>query len=151
MLDIEFALQITSSAARRNSLPPARRAADDQRRTSPDRRLDTCSVRAPESRFDSRSAAMALGTVKWFSDAKGFGFIEPEGGGDDVFAHFSAIQMDGFRTLKQSCRVSYDLVQGPKGNLAQNIVVVDTAGEPAIDADFAVQRVTALAEAAPGA
>lgn len=67
---------------------------------------------------------MALGTVKWFSDAKGFGFIEPEGGGDDVFAHFSAIQMDGYRTLKQSSKVSYELVQGPKGNLAQNIVVV---------------------------
>jgi CspA family cold shock protein len=64
---------------------------------------------------------MANGTVKWFNDAKGFGFIEPEGGGDDVFAHFSAVVMDGFRTLKQGSRVSYDLVQGPKGNLAQNI------------------------------
>lgn len=64
---------------------------------------------------------MALGTVKWFNDAKGFGFIEPEGGGEDVFAHFSAIQMDGFRTLKQGSKVSFDLVQGPKGMLAQNI------------------------------
>ncbi|GAB4565160.1 MAG: hypothetical protein Tsb007_35770 [Rhizobacter sp.] len=64
---------------------------------------------------------MAIGTVKWFNDAKGFGFIEPEGGGDDVFAHFSAIQMDGFRTLKQGGRVSYEVVQGPKGQLAQNI------------------------------
>lgn len=64
---------------------------------------------------------MAHGTVKWFNDAKGFGFIEPDGGGDDVFAHFSAIQMEGFRTLKQGSRVSYELVQGPKGNLAQNI------------------------------
>jgi cold shock protein len=64
---------------------------------------------------------MAVGTVKWFNDAKGFGFIEPEGGGADVFAHFSAVQMDGFRTLKQGSRVSYDLSQGPKGNLAQNI------------------------------
>ena len=64
---------------------------------------------------------MALGTVKWFNDAKGFGFIEPEGGGEDVFAHFSAIQMEGFRTLKQGGKVSYDLVQGPKGQLAQNI------------------------------
>jgi CspA family cold shock protein len=64
---------------------------------------------------------MALGTVKWFNDAKGFGFIEPEGGGADVFAHFSAVQMDGFRTLKQGGRVSYELVQGPKGDLAQNI------------------------------
>jgi CspA family cold shock protein len=64
---------------------------------------------------------MAYGRVKWFNDAKGFGFIEPEGGGGDVFAHFSAIQMDGFRTLKQGARVSYELVQGPKGEQAQNI------------------------------
>jgi len=70
---------------------------------------------------------MALGTVKWFNDAKGFGFIEPEGGGEDVFAHFSAIQMEGFRTLKQGGKVSYDLVQGPKGQLAQNICPVDGA------------------------
>jgi CspA family cold shock protein len=64
---------------------------------------------------------MPAGTVKWFNDAKGFGFIEPEGGGPDVFAHFSAVQMDGFRTLKQGSRVEFDLVQGPKGNLAHNI------------------------------
>lgn len=64
---------------------------------------------------------MLLGKVKWFNDAKGFGFIEPETGGDDVFAHFSAIQMEGFRTLKQGCQVQFDLVQGPKGQLAQNI------------------------------
>jgi CspA family cold shock protein len=70
---------------------------------------------------------MPAGTVKWFNDAKGFGFIEPEGGGDDVFAHFSAVQMEGFRTLKQGSRVTYDLVQGPKGNLAQNIQPVAAA------------------------
>ena len=64
---------------------------------------------------------MAFGRVKWFNDAKGFGFIEPEGGGGDVFAHFSAIEMEGFRTLKQGSKVSFELVQGPKGNLAQNI------------------------------
>jgi CspA family cold shock protein len=64
---------------------------------------------------------MATGIVKWFSDAKGFGFIEPEGGGNDVFAHFSAVQMDGFRTLRQGSRVTFDLVQGPKGDSAQNI------------------------------
>lgn len=68
---------------------------------------------------------MALGTVKWFNDAKGFGFIEPEAGGEDVFAHFSAIQMDGFRTLPQGGRVSFDLIQGPKGQLAQNIQALD--------------------------
>ncbi len=64
---------------------------------------------------------MFVGTVKWFNDAKGFGFIEPEQGGPDVFAHFSAIEMEGFRTLKQGSKVSFELVQGPKGNLAQNI------------------------------
>lgn len=64
---------------------------------------------------------MAVGVVKWFNDAKGFGFIQPEDGGDDVFAHFSAVQMEGFRTLKQGSRVSFEIVQGPKGNLAQNI------------------------------
>ena len=64
---------------------------------------------------------MLFGTVKWFNDAKGFGFIEPEEGGPDVFAHFSAIEMEGFRTLKQGSKVSFELVQGPKGNLAQTI------------------------------
>lgn len=69
---------------------------------------------------------MPIGTVKWFSDAKGFGFIEPEGGGEDIFAHFSAIQMDGFRSLKQGGKVRYDLVHGPKGQLAQNISPVQS-------------------------
>ena len=64
---------------------------------------------------------MAKGTVKWFNDAKGFGFIEPAEGGADVFAHFSAVQMEGFRTLKQGATVSYELAEGPKGHLAQNI------------------------------
>jgi CspA family cold shock protein len=77
---------------------------------------------------------MAFGRVKWFNDAKGFGFIEPEGGGADVFAHFSAIQMEGFRTLKQGGRVSYDVVQGPKGDQAQNI---QSADEMASDAKAA--------------
>ena len=74
---------------------------------------------------------MAAGTVKWFNDAKGFGFIEPEGGGHDVFAHFSAIQMEGFRTLKQGGRVRFDLVDGPKGQLAQNIQPVESASDDA--------------------
>jgi cold shock protein len=70
---------------------------------------------------------MPIGTVKWFNDAKGFGFIEPDGGGEDVFAHFSAIQMDGFRTLKQGSKVRFEVVQGPKGQLAQNIAALDAA------------------------
>lgn len=64
---------------------------------------------------------MATGTVKWFNDAKGFGFIEPDGGGADIFAHFSAIAMEGFKTLKQGSRVTFDVQDGPKGQLAQNI------------------------------
>ncbi|HEY1092133.1 MAG TPA: cold-shock protein [Burkholderiaceae bacterium] len=68
---------------------------------------------------------MQTGTVKWFNDAKGFGFIEPAEGGDDVFAHFSAIKMEGFKTLKQGGRVSFELVQGPKGQLAQNIMPME--------------------------
>ena len=79
------------------------------------------------------------GTVKWFNDAKGFGFIEPEGGGADVFAHFSAIQMDGFRTLKQGARVAFELMQGPKGNLAQNIRPVEVMDRPPVtDSDLAM-------------
>ena len=76
---------------------------------------------------------MALGTVKWFNDAKGFGFIQPEDGGADVFAHFSAIQMEGFRTLRQGGRVSFEAVQGPKGQLAQNICPFDS--QPAVQVD----------------
>ncbi len=75
---------------------------------------------------------MSVGIVKWFNDAKGFGFIQPDGGGADVFAHFSAVQMEGFRTLKQGTRVTFEIVQGPKGDLAQNITpIVDSASAPA--------------------
>jgi CspA family cold shock protein len=81
--------------------------------------------------------SMMFGTVKWFNDAKGFGFIEPEEGDGDVFAHFSAIQMEGFRTLKQGSRVSFDLVEGPKGQLAQNIRAVDGRAVPDAGGDVA--------------
>ncbi len=64
---------------------------------------------------------MATGTVKWFNDSKGFGFITPENGGDDLFAHFSAIQGSGFKTLKEGQRVSFDVTTGPKGQQASNI------------------------------
>jgi CspA family cold shock protein len=77
---------------------------------------------------------MALGTVKWFNDAKGFGFIEPDDGGGDVFAHFSAVQMEGFRTLAQGSRVTFELVVGPKGNLAQDIRAVPVAPEVQVPA-----------------
>jgi cold shock protein len=64
---------------------------------------------------------MATGSVKWFNDAKGFGFITADEGGADVFIHFSAINMDGYKTLKQDMRVSFELEQGPKGLHALNI------------------------------
>lgn len=68
---------------------------------------------------------MASGTVKWFNDSKGFGFISPEGGGEDLFAHFSAIQNQGFKTLKEGQRVSFDITTGPKGKQASNIRALD--------------------------
>jgi CspA family cold shock protein len=67
---------------------------------------------------------MSTGTVKWFNDAKGFGFITPSDGGDDLFAHFSEIKADGFKSLQDGQQVSFDVVQGKKGLQASNIEVV---------------------------
>ncbi|MDQ7729248.1 cold-shock protein [Halomonas sp. SpR8] len=64
---------------------------------------------------------MATGTVKWFNDSKGFGFIAPSDGSDDVFAHFSEIQADGFKSLPEGASVSFDVTQGQKGLQASNI------------------------------
>jgi CspA family cold shock protein len=60
-------------------------------------------------------STVATGTVKWFNDAKGFGFITPEGGGEDLFAHFREIQGTGFKTLKEGQKVQYEVRRGPKG------------------------------------
>ncbi|GAB3344139.1 MULTISPECIES: cold-shock protein [Chromohalobacter] len=67
---------------------------------------------------------MATGTVKWFNDTKGYGFISPEDGGDDLFAHFSEIQAEGFKTLQDGQKVSFEVTQGKKGLQASNIKVV---------------------------
>jgi CspA family cold shock protein len=64
---------------------------------------------------------MATGTVKWFNDAKGFGFISQEGGGEDLFCHHSAIQSSGFRSLQEGQKVEFDVARGPKGLQAQNV------------------------------
>ena len=64
---------------------------------------------------------MAQGIVKWFNDAKGFGFITPDDGGEDLFAHFSAIEMKGFKTLKEGQKVTFEVVSGPKGKQAADI------------------------------
>ena len=76
---------------------------------------------------DEVSNAMQYGTVKWFNDAKGFGFIAPEDGSADVFVHYSAIDSKGFRSLQEGQRVSYEVQQGPKGAQAAGVQPVVTA------------------------
>jgi CspA family cold shock protein len=65
---------------------------------------------------------MSTGKVKWFNESKGYGFIEPEGGGRDVFVHFSAIQGDGYKTLSEGQPVEFEIVQGDKGPQASNVL-----------------------------
>jgi len=67
---------------------------------------------------------MATGTVKWFNDSKGFGFIQQDDGGEDVFVHHTAITMDGFRTLAEGQKVQFDVAKGPKGLQASNVRAV---------------------------
>jgi len=74
--------------------------------------------------FIQKDLNMATGIVKWFNDAKGFGFITPDQGGDDLFAHFSAIQSVGFKSLADNQRVSYEETTGPKGKQASAIQVI---------------------------
>jgi len=70
--------------------------------------------------YERRFCAMATGKVKWFNESKGYGFIEQESG-EDVFVHFSAIQGDGFKTLKEGQKVQFDVTKGPKGPQAANV------------------------------
>jgi cold shock protein len=69
----------------------------------------------------SLDTIMATGTVKWFNDAKGFGFITPDDGGDDLFAHFSEVKAEGFKSLQEGQKVSFEVKAGPKGKQAANI------------------------------
>lgn len=103
---------------------------------------------------------MSIGTVKWFSDAKGYGFIQADDGGDDIFAHFSAILMDGYKSLKPGMRVQYELHEGPKGVHARDIQPVEekthqhdafssTSGESAPHSDASVNTDTYFPPAFP--
>lgn len=88
-----------------------------------------CLISLTFSRIENRSSSKfrrtrLLGTVKYFDDGKGFGYIYPDGGGKDVFIHHSNINTGGFRTLSQGQRVSYELVQGSKGPEAQNVQIL---------------------------
>jgi CspA family cold shock protein len=65
--------------------------------------------------------AMTIGKVKWFNDEKGYGFITPEGGGQDIFCHYSSIRMEGFRTLQEGQKVSFELIEGAKGPAAKDV------------------------------
>mgnify|MGYP006160444991 CR=1 FL=1 len=89
---------------------------------------------------------MSTGQVKWFNNAKGFGFILPDEGGDDLFAHYSSIGMEGYKTLKAGQLVSFDTVEGPKGLHAANIHAVDT---PVADAEQSTSEQGSIPDAAP--
>lgn len=73
---------------------------------------------------------MPTGTVKWFNNAKGYGFILPDGGGEDLFAHYSTIAMEGYKTLKAGQQVTYDVIQGSKGLHATNIMATSPTSRP---------------------
>ncbi len=77
---------------------------------------------------------MPTGTVKWFNNAKGYGFILPDGGGEDLFAHFSTITMEGYKTLKAGQSVSFEVTPGPKGLHATNITASSAAQQTASEA-----------------
>ena len=84
---------------------------------------------------------MSTGQVKWFNNAKGFGFILPDDGGADLFAHYSAISMDGYKTLKAGQSVTFDAVDGPKGLHAANIKAVESASDDHLVLSDSVEEV----------
>ena len=78
---------------------------------------------------------MAIGKVKWFNNAKGYGFILPDDGGDDLFAHYSSVQMDGYKTLKAGQEVQFEIIEGPKGLQATDIQAAEGAEDTAEGAE----------------
>jgi len=89
---------------------------------------------------------MSTGQVKWFNNAKGFGFILPDDGGDDLFAHYSSITMEGYKTLKAGQAVSFDVIEGPKGLHAANIVTIGEENKPAAKPEAAAGSAVEAAE-----
>lgn len=83
---------------------------------------------------------MPTGTVKWFNNAKGFGFILPDGGGEDLFAHYSSIEMDGYRTLKAGQPVTFEIEKGDKGLHAKSIKVVKSSSSSSSPANDPVDE-----------
>lgn len=88
---------------------------------------------------------MLSGKVKWFNNAKGYGFILAEGRGEDLFAHYSAIQMDGYRTLRAGQTVSFEIIQGPKGLHAVNISPAPSTVEPSAAAHIPEETTSTVA------
>ena len=96
---------------------------------------------------------MSTGQVKWFNNAKGFGFILPDDGGDDLFAHYSSISMEGYKTLKAGQSVSFDVIEGPKGLHAANIVPLGEGskeGSEAPEAAAASEQESSQQDEQPG-
>ena len=82
------------------------------------------SKKRPVAQSTKQGEQMATGTVKWFNDAKGYGFITPDEGGKDLFVHFSAIQGSGFKSLTEGAKVEYEATQGDKGPQASNVTLL---------------------------